>query len=78
MLLNLIENGKNLEQIGLDYIPRSGEIISSVDPKLPVYLVLRVEYVTGYKTPNLHVKKFVNQLGAVSDVDGFRNLRGWD
>lgn len=68
----LIESGKRISDLFLPSTPRKGDIISNVDPKKSVYLVLRVEYVIGFEEVNLHVQKFTNQLAAIHDVEGFR------
>lgn len=69
----LIESGKQNGEVTLPNTPSRGDVISHADFKFPVYLVLRVEYVTGYEEINLHVKQFANQTAAVNEVDGFRN-----
>ncbi len=74
---NLIVEGRRETQLELPEVPRRGDLISNVNPKLPVYLVHRIEFVSGFDGPNIHVQKFANQLSAVINVDGFRNKRGW-
>ncbi|EEI19607.1 hypothetical protein G8J22_02413 [Lentilactobacillus hilgardii] len=69
----LIEAGKQIGEISLPNTPRRGDVISNVDPKGPVYLVLRVEYVIGFEEVNLHVQTFANQLSAVLKIKGFRD-----
>lgn len=72
---SLIDNGKRIQSVKLPNCPSRGDVISLADPKSHVYLVLRVEYVVNSEIVNLHVKTFVNQLGAVNEVEGFRNNR---
>jgi hypothetical protein len=74
-MLILTEYGRVVDEISLPSIPQRGDVLSSTDPKSPVYLVLRVEYVADNSAVNLHVRKFANQLAAVNDIDGFRNDR---
>lgn len=69
----LVINGRNTgNTVSLPKIPSMGDIISNVDAKKPCYLVLRVEYVDGFESVNLHVKEFANQISASNNIDGFR------
>lgn len=71
---NLIVDGRAEADMTLPTIPNRGDVLSYVDPKLPVYLVQRVEMVDGYEDPNLHVQKFANKLDAMRHIDGFGAL----
>ena len=68
----LVVDGRNKGSVSLPQIPSMGDVISNVDTKMPHYLVLRVEYVTGFNSDNLHVKEFSNQIDADNNIDGFR------
>lgn len=67
---NLVVNGRQEKKMMLPAIPAIGDVLSDVNPKLPVYLVNRVEMVDGYEDPNLHVQKFANKLDASTEIDG--------
>lgn len=75
MLFHLRQNGRNVKNIELPAIPRRGDLISVVDLKLPIYLVLRVEFHERSEDITLHVKEFANQVSAIVDIDGFDNVR---
>ncbi|HAP22934.1 MAG TPA: hypothetical protein DCR08_03070 [Lactobacillus sp.] len=69
----LVVNGQNTgNTVSLPKIPSMGDVISNVDAKKPCYLVLRVEYVDGFDSVNLHVKEFANQIDASVNINGFR------
>ncbi len=77
MQCHLVSNGRRLETVALPAIPARGDVIANADPKLPYYLVHRVELFVGSSDATVHVQEFANQLSAVIDIDGFRNQRGW-
>lgn len=68
---NLVVDGRRETEMMLPTIPTIGDVLSNVDPKLPVYLVKRVEMVNGYEGPNLHVQKFANRIDAAINIAGF-------
>lgn len=71
----IVENGRTIDHLELNYLPRKDDIISIGDYKAPYYLVKRVEHVVGFDFVNLHVIKFANQTMADIEIDGFRNNR---
>ncbi|EAE9170063.1 hypothetical protein BU180_12620 [Listeria monocytogenes] len=73
--VSLIEEGKVLQNMELNYLPRKGDVISSTNTKAPHYLVNVVEHVDGHELVNLHVQEFDNQISATLDIEGYRNNR---
>lgn len=70
---HLIVNGRNINKtVSLPQIPLKDDVVSNVNVKDQCYLVLRVEYINGYKSVNLHVKEFSNQIDASNNIKGFR------
>ncbi|EAC8843131.1 hypothetical protein AFW95_08650 [Listeria monocytogenes] len=73
--VSLIEEGKVLQNMELNYLPRKGDVVSSTNTKAPHYLVNVVEHVDGHELVNLHVQEFDNQISATLDIEGYRNNR---
>lgn len=78
MLFHVRQDGRRVCTIDLPATPRQGDVIASADPKLPRYLVLRVEFFQGFEEITLHVKEFPNQISAEIEVDGLNNIRPLD
>lgn len=78
MLFHVRQNGRRVCTIELPATPRQGDVISSADPKLPRYLVLRVEFFQGFEEITLHVKEFPNQISAENHIVGLNNMRTFD
>lgn len=78
MLFHVRQDGRRVCTIDLPATPRQGDVIANADPKLPRYLVLRVEFFRGFEEITLHVKEFPNQISAEIEVDGLNNIRPLD